>query len=121
MQCFKNPDLAASSVSFISLSIDMMRDLAVLNGVCTGFVLVQAFSRHSSLGRLGWIYMIFRRLFLFSFRGLAYDGSTDLDFCGEVGVYSCECFEEFQDHFPVNSLAFILLLSSMGCFSPLVL
>lgn len=60
MQCFKNRDLSGSLVSFVSFvsfSIDTMRDLAILKGVCTGLALVQAFGRHSSPGRLDWIYV----------------------------------------------------------------
>lgn len=57
MQSFKNRDSSGSFVSFLSFSIDTMRDFAISKGVCTGLVLVQAFSRHSSLGRLDWIYV----------------------------------------------------------------
>lgn len=55
MQFFKNRGSSGFFVSFFSFSIDTMRDMAILKGVCTGLVLVQAFSRHSSPGRLDWI------------------------------------------------------------------
>lgn len=56
-QCFRNPELCGFLCFFRLFFNRYTCDLAILKGVWTVVTLIQAFSWHSSLGRLDWIYV----------------------------------------------------------------